>query len=249
MAVNEGSIQPFFSNDGGMAVSISVMTRPISNLVCGFMFLVESHQALAQETRTFVNLNFEDATTPLNPVTVAAASAIPGWTPYFYGRDTISYNSMSIGDQNLVLWGPGVGSMESKILNGSYSLELHIASFGFGNVGIGQTGQLPPGSNWLLFNGHPQTSLQVTFGGEVLSYTRLRTREGYDVFGADISVFSGQTAELRFNALGSPLNFPGGLIDDIRFSAIPEPTITSIAAAGIAIFGLNRFRKFQRSVR
>jgi hypothetical protein len=84
----------------------------------------------------------------------------------------------------------------------------------------------------LLFWGY---SSEVSFGGHALSLSVLGITPNYDIYGADISAFAGQTGELRFTAPPQTLN----IIDNIQFSdqPVPEPGVLGLSALGALLVG------------
>jgi len=98
------------------------------------------------------------------------------------------------------------------------------------SAAIGQTGQIPAGSLSVQFWVFPASNLQVTFGSQLIPISKLSSTANYDVFGGDISMFTGQTAELRFTAQAGS----GGFFDNIFFSTqpIPEPSMFGLIGLG-----------------
>jgi len=82
--------------------------------------------------------------------------------------------------------------------------------------------------------------MQVTFGGQLLSLVELGTGPRYQVVGADISAFAGQTGELKFLMAwpGTPGSRNGSFLDNIEFSTIPEPCALAVAGLGAALLAL-----------
>lgn len=197
--------------------------------------LLVVHHSSAQGT--FTDLNFEQAGT--NPPN------LPGWTLY---SGSVFYNTVSIGGAAITIHDSV--STHFQPIQGNYSVLLQGSSAGPPtSAAIGQTGQIPAGSLSLRFWAFPASNLQVTFGGQLISTYKLTSTANYDVFGGDISMFAGQTAELRFTGLANS----GGYFDNIFFSAqqIPEPGIMSLFSLG-TIFVSWRFlqkRTWQRKSR
>jgi hypothetical protein len=98
---------------------------------------------------------------------------------------------------------------------------------------IGQTGQIPASARAIIFYADT-VPIQVSFGGQILPVFHLDDGiVGYHPYGADVSSFAGQTAELRFTGIG------GGSLDFIQFSsqAIPEPDVPALSVLGAGLLG------------
>ncbi len=78
----------------------------------------------------------------------------------------------------------------------------------------------------------------VSFNGQTLSLTVLGSTPNYNIYGADISAFAGQTGQLLFTAAPQTID----IIDNIQFSnlAVPEPTTLALTALGGAFLCLRR---------
>jgi hypothetical protein len=124
------------------------------------------------------------------------------------------------------------------VIQGYYSLFLQ-ASFPGAEVVpyISQTGTLSLDTRSLTFktsNGViTDVYFDVFFNGTELSITRLGVTDDYELWGADLSDFSGDHGELKF--VGQ------GVLDDIRLSpvAIPEPGIWSLVLLGGGVMVAN----------
>lgn len=77
--------------------------------------------------------------------------------------------------------------------------------------------------------------MQVSFGGQVLSYLAVGSGSGYTIYGADVSSLSGQTGQLLFTAFNNTY----AEIDNIQF-AVPEPRELFLFGLGALLFGLRR---------
>ena len=185
---------------------------------------------------TFVNLDFEHPITPLTPVNslVPTTNAIPGWTAYTYGSsgNYIYYNALTLGAASVSLQGPG---SSSTIIQGNYTVYLQGSQAGSpGSSAVGQVGQIPIGTQSLTFWGFVGLN-NVSFDGQILPLIVTATTANYNIYGADISGFAGQSGELLFT---SPPGF-FELLDNIQFSSqpIPEPsTLAFCAVGGLCLF-------------
>lgn len=168
---------------------------------------------------TFVNLNFELANpillvgSPYYPYAVASSNGIPQWTAYL---GTNAVNSLFL---NTVSIGAAAVSLQSNSIAGNYSILLQ-SSVGVDptTAAVGQTGQIPSTSLSLRFYG--ATAMQVTFAGQLLSLIEIGIGPNYQIVGADISAFAGQTGELKFlmPRLGPVGNMSASYLDNIAFS-------------------------------
>ncbi len=201
----------------------------IRNLIAAMALGCGAQSSLSQGS--FANLDFEQA----NPSTL---NYLPGWTSY---AGLILYNTASLGGAAISLH--DMASLGFQPLQGSYSVFLQGSAAGPAvSAAIGQTGQIPASSLSLRFWVDPRSNLEITFGGQVIPTVKLSSTANYDVLGGDISMFAGQTAELRFTG---PAN-SGGYFDNIFFSnqPIPEPSALGLFGLGALLFG----RRLRRSV-
>ncbi len=211
-----------------------------STLVIGAVssFLI-STSAVAQDD--FGNLNFEDA----NPITaspgyVTSASAIPDWTAAIAGatQDQIWENGFSTGAPAISLISANYGAID-----GNYSVLL---TGSISSASISQTGEIPPGTQSLLFDAEPFPRggpLVVTVGNDNLTLFPIQIGANFNVYGANITAWGGQTEQLTFTAVGNNTTFNVWEIDDISFSptaVVPEPNPFALTAIGGLLFGLYR---------
>ena len=196
----------------------------------------------------FVDLNFEAAT--LVPVPgsggsfVEFAQAFPGWsespgakTTYaVYDTVAIDSTAISIMDTNPY---PIASSFDGVVIQGEYSAIL-AAGLGSNNaptdVTLSQTGMVPVGTESLQFKANVpfdgSGAFTVTLGDQTLSLTVLGTGTNYTLYGANVSQWAGQTADLAFTELAeNPHREDQYLVlDAIQFSPepIPEPSVIGL---------------------
>jgi MYXO-CTERM domain-containing protein len=200
----------------------------------------------ARAQGSFQNLGFEAATLvpPAGSGTVQSAPAFPGWSLYIGGVQQTHalavYNDLNLDASGIAIidrgftnpfGGPG-GSIEdnySAVLMGGVD----------GDTTLSQTGLVPGSARSLWFKARlvPLAgTLQVTLGGERLSFGIMGLGTNYMLFAADITSLAGQTAELDFTAIGTgpPTGERYAFLDAIQFSdqAIPEPAAVGLAALG-----------------
>jgi hypothetical protein len=178
---------------------------------------------------TFVNLDFEaakvsDLPYPGSGEIVAVSNGVPGWSispelePGMMG-----HNGLPLGGADVEIYGPDWPS--TQILQGFYTVGLFHSTAGPPTeASIFQTGQIPLGTKSIQFYGN--FMYVVSFAGQQVPLVTLGTGPNYNILGGDVSVFAGQTGELRFTG--------SGLLDNIVFStqAIPEPSVLALSALG-----------------
>jgi len=139
------------------------------------------------------------------------AQAFPGWsespgakTTYaLYDTAAIDSTAISIMDTNPY---PIASWLDGAVIQGEYSA---ILAAGLGSNGaptdltLSQTGMVPVGTESLQFkanelNSNPSGAFTVTLGDQTLSLTVLGTGSNYTLYGANVSQWAGQTADLAF---------------------------------------------------
>jgi hypothetical protein len=205
------------------------------------LLLATKQNAFAQGS--FVNLNFEQATLVIAPggFGLVTSDAIPGWTAYTYGtpQTVIVYDDISLGAAAVSIhdtngFEPILQGRFSMLLQGQFSSTSNTNDI----AAIAQTGHIPATAQSLTFFG-VLGNFQTTFNGQVIALTAVGSGANYTVYGGDISLFAGQTGELRFTALS-----PGeGLIDNIQFSPQAIPESNSLALFGVGALLLGFFRR------
>ena len=219
-------------------------------LVLGFF---AARTALAQG---FVNLNFEQATiipASTNPELqfyIATTNALPGWT-VLYGanqQSLITFNAPALGTTWVYLW-----ATNGEQLSGNYSVLLQGGGTASA-ASISQTGLVPANAESLLFIGvgsasDPNASaLQLSLGGQDLSFVVISNELNYTLYGADVSAFAGQMEALTFSALEVSTGYNDWNIDNIQFSTqpVPEPSELALVALGALFLGFRRWRNSSR---
>jgi hypothetical protein len=103
-------------------------------------------------------------------------------------------------------------------------------------AGIGQTGTIPISAQSLTFWGWAGIN-DISFNGQTLPLTVISNTADYNIYGANISGYAGQTGQLLFTTV------PGGqdFIDNIQFSTlpVPEPSQFALAALGALLLGFH----------
>jgi hypothetical protein len=188
----------------------------------------------------FVNLDFEAANLKgySSGSEVPAANAFPGWTVnalIIYDNLSLSGESASICDTNNPTLIPAIQGRYFAILtSGNYP--------GTGvPISMGQTGQIPLWAQTISFWGDIG-GLQITFGGQPLSFNATGGTPNYAVYQADISAFAGQTGQLLFTL---PPYVSDARLDNIQFSSspVPEPGAFGLFVLGGVLLAWRRLRK------
>ena len=188
----------------------------------------------------FLNLDFESAIIPDNPKSnIPAADLFPNWTVspplvyVYYNGYSLSGGSISLISTNAGFPGP---------LQGQYWVLFRGTNpngpDGPIPISLGQTGQIPVWARSISYWGNDQ-GLQITFNGAVLAFSTLSTTANYNVYGADISAYAGQTGQLLISALSGT---GGSQFDNIQFSstAVPEPGTVALIVTGGWLLGCRR---------
>jgi hypothetical protein len=184
----------------------------------------------------FVSLNFESAVINTNgapPFSVVANNAMPGWAAYVGGNTQtyIIYNTINLDAAGVSIQGTITSIPSLQPIQGSYSIFLQGASQFVPQqcAAIGQTGQIPADAVSLIFWGNLNSS-DVSFDDQNLPLIILGSTATYNIYGADISAFAGQTGQLLFTANPSGSFF----LDNIQFSSspVPEPGMLALCALG-----------------
>jgi hypothetical protein len=215
---------------------------------------VSSDTLLAQGT--FQNLDFEEATVPLSSFgDYSVASALPDWSVY-YGtaqQTEVLVNATPLDAPTVTLW-----TSDAPIIGGI--IDGNFSAFMLGGdtpntqgVSISQTGLIPDGTRSLFFKAEGGGQLDVELGSQPVFFTAVGSGPNYTLYGANISAWAGQTAQLTFTVPGAPHQpsmESGWEIDDISFSPIsvvPEASPLVLTGFGALLFGVyNRLRSKAR---
>jgi len=211
---------------------------------------------LATGQGTFQNLNFEAATVPasqppsvyIDPSTwVSVSAALPGWSAVLGTNElaTVLYNSLTLGSTAVSLLRTNNGI--HQMIDGTFTAFLTAGPTDVGSntlarydASLSQVGLVPINAQSLRFKAihvTPWEQFAVSLGGQTLNLVPLDVTPSYTLYGANMSTFANQTAELRFTAF---IGDGGGNrlgLDSILFSPepVPEPTLTALLVAGAAI--------------
>jgi hypothetical protein len=224
-------------------------TNHIKNTVVTLILAVHQQLAFSQG---FANLDFENPVLPLMPngAQIPTTNAIPFWTAYYSSSlqgtsstPVIFYDGVSIGGAAIALEDANAPSGGGPLpIQGQYSVLLEGSSSSTPTAAsIGQTGQIPLTALSLLFYLSLDSSLQVTFNGQLIPLVQIGSTPNYDIMGGNISAIAGQTGQLLFTALP---NGGYGLLDNIQFSstAVPEPSVLGLSALGGVFLAWRRWK-------
>ncbi|MGA2749248.1 MAG: PEP-CTERM sorting domain-containing protein [Verrucomicrobiota bacterium] len=210
----------------------------------------------ARAQGTFQDLDFESATLTAGPPSfVPVSSALPGWTAYIgtVEQTQVQQNAYNTGQAVIDIFGPnypaaGMPPFSPGVIDGNYSVLLQAGLLSDGitpeNVSIAQTGTVPVGSQYLEFDAWldlPSAQFTVSFDGVNLSPVTLGTGPNYSIlYGANIAPYAGQTGTLAFTAVVPSLSTSWIGLDDITFSATPEPSPLVLTGIGGVLFAIYR---------
>lgn len=229
-----------------------------------FLCLIVGCAHVSAQAQGFVNLDFESAT--LVPVSgdpygaVQFSKAFPGWAE---SSGTFDVNALS---NNIFLDSSGISIINSGfkngltaggVIQGNYTAILQA---GYGSSGmptdmsLSQTGLVPLGTQSLQFEAFQAVDgasaiipFGVMLGGQDLSLTVISNTLNYTLYGADVSAWAGQTAQLSFTVFTENPHLDNQYLylDAIQFSSspVPEPSELAFAALGAFLFGFRCWRQ------
>lgn len=207
----------------------------------------------------FVNLDFESGTLVETEnccaIEYVGSAAVPGWTlGSGESLQTTIFDASMFFDlgrrPGVYLATPYSVSVNSaNVLSGDYSVYLpNYNSDGIRpetTITLSQVGTVPTEAMSLTFFGligisdvPPVGTFTVSFAGNALSLVELSNEGAYKVYGADISTYSGQTGELKFE-LTTGYWGSYATLDQIAFStvAVPEPSTMGIIGCAVVALG------------
>ncbi len=207
---------------------------------------------LASAQSTFVNLDFENATVPYlsNQVggLVAVSDALPGWTVYRAGvvQSQMPYNGLTAPLSSIGLRSRQFTVQVAPLSYGNFSAFFEPDHRDVVDIAIGQVGTIPADASLLQFYTYINRSaqnLQLSFGGVPLSLQLVSSTASGDLWESDIQTLAGSTGELRISVLPVDTSSPFRL-DNIQFTAVPEPGTWVLLGLGAALWfwARGRFR-------
>jgi len=232
-------IYEHFMKIGLVACFVAVLLSPFQN-ICG---------------QSFTDLNFESAR--LVPVpgdtygAVQFAQALPGWTESIVGAiDTNAlYNNIFLDSAGISIFDTNFVFYPASVIQGRYSA---IIESGMGytssgaipvNATLSQIGMVPVGTESLQFKAYEffdsSGAFTVTLGGQTLSLIVLGTGSNYTLYGANVSQWAGQTANLAFTVLAENphVNDESLVLDAVQFSnqQVPEPSVSGLLGISVLV--------------
>src|ERR1039457_146039 len=197
--------------------------------------------------QAFTNLNFESASlVPAGGFYVQFNQAFPGWTGTVGGvQQTLALSNNAYLDTSGISiinhgWSnpfagfgfPNAGS--GGLIQGNYTAILQAGLYGVpADTSLSQTGLVPANVQSLQFEAHqevdggsPIIPFAVTLGGQTLSLITISNALNYTLYGANISSWAGQTAQLSFTVFAENPHLDNQYLylDAIQFStqSIPD---------------------------
>ncbi|HLX95548.1 MAG TPA: PEP-CTERM sorting domain-containing protein [Verrucomicrobiae bacterium] len=232
----------------------------------GWLVVVSLTLSRTTSGQDFQDLDFESAT--LVPVpgnaygSIQFASAFPGWTQTIVGGllgTNALYNNLFLDSAGIGIFDQNSSFLSSDVIEGNYTAILE-SGLGYTQTGLvpsdvilSQTGLVPfwtkslqfKANNWFDSSG----AFAVMLGGQTLSLTVLGSGPNYTLYGAEVSQWANQTAQLSFTVFGETphVNNEIFFLDDIQFSpsSVPEPNTLCLIALGALLFGLRRIKLIQ----
>jgi len=205
------------------------------------LVVVAACSAFAQGT--FQNLDFESANLEAIPAGqyggfVPISNAFPGWTGYIGTNQVgqVIQNNYSIGSPSIDILGP-FWSVGYGIISGQYNALLQAGTYSDrppADAALAQVGQVPITARSIQIKEFGSQFI-LSLAGQTIPLVQMGSGTNYVLYTGDVSMFAGQTVELRLTAHGTPdFRFPVDFVDDIEFSSvsIPEPSILALSALG-----------------
>ena len=202
----------------------------------------------------FQNLDFESGAVVqipgFNTNRVYFDQAFPGWRGYVGGiQETAAlYNATCLSCSVIAIHDGH--QPPDYLIEGSLTPVLQGAHGYIADTVLAQTGEVPVGTQSLLFRARAYGRIAVELGGHLLSLIPLGNGSNYVSYGADISAWAGQESDLRFTAFSSDQPSDGGslfVLDSIQFSTTPVPEPSTFALFAVAgAFGWFYWRRRRR---
>jgi len=219
-------------------------------IIAGGVALFAPRGAHAQGT--FQNLDFESAVVPSLPPGqtqfIPFTNAFPGWNAVTNPGAVALYNGISIGAAMLSIIDGHTAGYSNDIIGGYFTAVLQSGNVSppqtYGPASLFQAGLIPIAARSLLFSASGfagyNTNFFLAIDGQNVGFSAISAGTNFTTYGADISAFAGQTAEVRFTAQpGANGPFTTVFLDDIKFSdlSIPEPSGMALLVMGAAMAG------------
>jgi len=213
-----------------------VFTATRSSLAIVVCALALTSHLPTTKAQQFENLGFDSASIVLVPGDgyrrVEFAPAFPSWNGLVGGvtPERALHNNVFLSTAAIGIEGsPGnyAALIEAGLNEGTSTL---VSS------SLSQAGLVPLSANSMHFRAQVYGSFQVSLQGQPLTLLQQGQDGHYVFYAADVSLFSGQIAELQFSSLPNPASNPHShaYIDAITFSPliVPEPSAITLAALG-----------------
>jgi hypothetical protein len=150
------------------------------------------------------------------------------------------YNNMYLDSAGIGIVDTNAQLLATAVIGGRYTAFLQ-SGLGYTPAGavvsdttLSQTGLVPPYVQSLQFKAKtffdPSGRFAVGLGGQILPLRTLATATNYTLYGADVSPWAGQLAQLSFTVFGEKphVNDESLFLDDIQFSAESIPAAPSL---------------------
>jgi hypothetical protein len=196
------------------------------------------------QAQDFVNLNFENANLAgYSPGgLVPATNAFPGWV---VTAAYIPYDDVSLSGEAISIMDTNSPYFTTSIQGKYYALfEPGNSPGSTQTISLGQSGTIPSGTESMTFLGDIG-GLQITFAGQSIAFSEIGSTANYNIYGANVSQFAGDTGQLLFSLAAYASD---ARLDNIQFSTspIPEPSaLASFALGGLFLVWWRRRKPFQ----